>query len=181
MQQIETTLKKMGMVLEKLVQKVDEIDNRLKKLEEKVEGNSEKKFTSADLKNNLQNQNQMNSTSKPSSGASLGGSFGSSFLGSLAGAMAGMGLYNLLFNNDVSPEEFGKEMGMSEEEISNLDVSEIDSKLEEITSQLDEIDSKLSEMDSDLASDFDQDLQEGLSEWDSGDDFGGFDDGGDFA
>jgi len=143
-QNLENTLKKMGLVLEKLVKKIDELDKRVANLENK---DSEKKFSSEDLKANPQNQPQPQpqaSTSK----SSLGG-FGSSFLGSMAGVMAGMGLYNLLFNHSVSPDEFGKEIGMSDNEInevleSNLD--EIDAKLDELDSKMEELDSKLEEL-----------------------------------
>ena len=149
MNNIENTLKKMGLVIEKLAQKIDEIDKRLEKIEKNL-GEGEKKFSSQDLKANPQIQqtqtNQANSTSK----SSLGG-FGSSFLGSMAGAAAGMGLYHLLFDHSVSPENLGVNLGMSENEIneamdSNFD--DIDERLSEIDSKLDEIDSKLDSDDS---------------------------------
>ena len=170
---IENTLKKMGLVLEKVVKKVDELDKRVAKIEEKV-GSNEKKFSSEDLKAPQTNQN---STSK----SSLSG-FGSSFLGSMAGAMAGMGLYNLLFNNSVSPAEFGHEIGMNETEINealeaNLD--EIESKLDELDSKIEELDSKMDElsedvMDSDYYESYEEDLAD--NEFDSGfDDIDGFD------
>jgi hypothetical protein len=100
--QIENTLKKMGLVLEKVVQKVDELDKRVAKIEEKL-GDKEKSFSSADFTTQTQ-QTSQNSASKSTSG------FGSSFLGSMAGAMAGMGLYNLLFNHSVSPVELGEHL-----------------------------------------------------------------------
>lgn len=172
-QQIENTLKKMGMVLEKVVQKVEEIDKRLAKIEEKL-GEGEKKFTSADLKAQPQ-QPQASSTS----GSSLGG-FGSSFLGSMAGTMAGIGLYNLLFNHSVTPQEFGKDLGMSEDEISKVleeNFDEIDSKLEEIDSKLDELDEKIDEIDNDTDV-MNTDYFESYEEEDISDDMfgGGFDD-----
>jgi len=162
--QIENTLKKMGMVLEKLVQKVDEIDKRVAKLEEA----KEKKFSSQDLKAQPQPEPKQ-STSQSSGG------FGSSFLGSLAGAFAGIGLFNLLFNNSVTPNEFGKDIGMSEDEISKLEdnFNEIDSKLEEIDSKLEELDSKLTDEDV-----MNTDYFESYEEDDTNDDMfgGGFDD-----
>ena len=170
-QNLENTLKKMGLVLEKVVKKVDELDKRLAKIEEKI-GNDEKKFSSEDLKSNPQmNQTAQNSTSK----SSLGG-FGSSFLGSMAGAMAGMGLYNLLFNHSVTPEEFGKEIGMDESEINEAlesSLDEIDSKLDEIDSKIEELDAKLDELDNEdvLSGDYES-FDEGLAS----EDFGGFDD-----
>ena len=174
---IENTLKKMGLVLDKLVQKVDEIDKRVAKLEEKL-GENEKKFSSEDLKATPQTQTPQSSASS----SSLGG-FGSSFLGSMAGAMAGMGLYNLLFNHSVTPAEFGHELGMNDEEINEAlesSLEEIDSKLDEIDSKIEELDSKLDElqnedvMNSDYFESYEEDL--GDNDFDSGfDDFGGFD------
>jgi len=174
MTNIENTLKKMGMVLEKLVQKVDDIDKRVAKLEEKL-GEEEKKFTSQDLKATPQ------TTPTPSTSKSSLGGFGSSFLGSMAGAMAGMGLYNLLFNHSVTPEEFGRDIGMDDNEIQevlNENFDEIDSKLEEIDSKLEELDSKINEMDSEdvMNSDYFESYEEESNDFDSGfDDFDGFD------
>ena len=178
MNNIENTLKKMGLVIEKLAQKIDEMDKRLEKIEKNV-GEGEKKFSSQDLKANPQMQQpttQANSTSK----SSLGG-FGSSFLGSMAGAAAGMGLYHLLFDHSVSPENLGENLGMSEKEIneamdSNFD--DIDERLSEIDSKLDEIDAKLDSddsgdvMNSDYYENYEED--EGDSDFDSG--FDDFDD-----
>jgi len=180
-QNIENTLKKMGMVLEKLVQKVDELDKRVAKIEEKL--TDEKKFSSADLKTAQPAQAQT-----ASGGFSSG--FGSSFLGSMAGAMAGMGLYNLLFNHSVSPAEFGHEIGLNDTEIDNVlnsEFDEIQSKLDEIDSKLDEIDEKVDSMASDdiMNNDYYESYEEGLEEntdfFGGADDFGDFDDfGGDF-
>ncbi|ACM92508.1 BdrA1 [Nautilia profundicola AmH] len=144
-QNIENTLKKMGLVLEKLVQKVDELDKRVSKLEE---SSGSKKFSSEDLK---APQNQKNSTSNVSSSG-----FGGSFLGSLAGAIAGMGLYNLLFNHNVSPVQMGESLGMESNEINEVlqnDLSEIDSKLDEIDSKLEELDAKIDDVSADLDED----------------------------
>jgi len=174
-QNIENTLKKMGLVLEKLVTKVDEIDKRLAKIEEK----SEKKFSSEDLKTP-----QIEQTSNSTSKSSLGG-FGSSFLGSLTGAMAGMGLYNLLFNHSVSPVEMGQTLGMDTDEINNIlenDLNEINSKLDEIDSKLDELDSRVDEiasnddvMDNEYYESYDEEVSD--NDFDSGfDDFDGLDD-----
>jgi len=179
MNNIENTLKKMGLVIEKLAQKIDEMDKRLEKIEKNA-GEGEKKFSSQDLKMNPQMQqpqtNQANSTSK----SSLGG-FGSSFLGSMAGAMAGMGLYNMLFNNSVTPAEFGHELGMNEEEINEAienNFDDIDERLSEIDSKLDDIDSKLNTtndgevMNSDYYENYEED--ESDSDFESG--FDDFDD-----
>jgi septation ring formation regulator EzrA len=170
--EIENTLKKMGIVLEKLAIKVDEIDKRLSKIEEKL-GDKEKKFSSEDLKTNQQmQQSQM----KASSSNSLGG-FGSSFLGSLTGTMAGMGLYHLLFDHSVTPESLGERLGMNENEIENVDLDNIDEKLNEIDSKLDEIDEKLSSNDV-MENDYFESYEEntGDTDFESGfDDFDGFD------
>ena len=173
---IENTLKKMGMVLEKLVQKVDELDKRVAKIEEKV---GEKKFSSEDLKAVQTPQTQ---TQTSASKSSLSG-FGGNFLGSMAGAMAGMGLYNLLFNHSVSPAEFGHDIGLNDSEINELldnQMSEIDSKLDDIDSKLDELDSKVDSLASEdvMNSDYFESYEEDLSDNDFD---GGFDDfGGDF-
>ncbi|WP_457563950.1 hypothetical protein [Caminibacter pacificus] len=183
MQNMENTLKKMGMVLEKLVQKVDELDKRVAKIEEKL-GEGEKKFSSQDLKAAQPQQNQPQS----STSGSFGSGFGSSFLGSMAGAMAGMGLYNLLFNHSVSPAQFGHDIGLDEQEINNVldnELSEIDSKLDEIDSKLDELDTKVDELSDEVASDdimnndYYESYEEGLEE--NTDFFGGIDDFGDFG
>lgn len=140
--EIENTLKKMGLVLEKVVQKVDELDKRVKVLEEKV--NKEKNFSSQDFQ-------KTSSQTQTSSSVNSGG-FGSSFLGSLAGSMAGMGLYNLLFNHSVSPVEFGREVGLNDEEIDGVlqnDLQNIDNQLEEIDTKLDELDDKVSQLQQD--------------------------------
>ena len=180
-QNIENTLKKMGLVLEKLVQKVDELDKRVSVLE----SNTEKKFSSGDF----QAQQQKTPTTGSTSNASLGG-FGSSFLGSLTGAMAGMGLYNLLFNHNVSPVEMGENLGMDEKEIDQVlqsDMDEIENKLDEIDAKLDELDDKLSDTNEDIMSNeyyenyedevSDNDFEGGYSDFDGLDDFGGFDGG----
>ena len=166
---IENTLKKMGLVIEKLAKKVDELDKKINELEKK----EDKKFSSEDLKSN---QSNLNSTPQSSNASS----FGSSFLGSMAGAMAGMGLYNLLFNNSVSPTELGQNLGMDEKEINEMlqsDFNEIESKLEEIDAKLEELDNKLDEnvaeedvMQNDYFESYEEEL--GDNDFDSGfDDF----------
>ncbi len=166
--QIENTLKKMGLVLEKLVQKVDELDKRVAKLENGE--TDEKKFSAADF----QKTQTQSSTSK-----SLSSGFGSSFLGSMTGAVAGMGLYNLLFNHSVSPVEMGHDMGMNDQEIDNIlqnDINDMDTKLDEIDTKLDELDSKIDTMaDNDIMnSDYFENYDE--EDIDSGNFGGGFDD-----
>jgi phage shock protein A len=69
--EIENTLKKMGIVLEKLAEKIDELDKRVARIEEKL-GEKEKKFSSEDLKANPQMQQpQMKASSSTGSGPYL--------------------------------------------------------------------------------------------------------------
>ncbi len=146
-QNLENTLKKMGLVLEKLVQKVDELDKRVTKLE-----GDGKKFSSGDLKAKAPETNSTSGSSSNTFSNSLGGSF----LGSMAGAMAGMGLYNLLFNHNVTPVQMGESLGMDSSEINEVlqnDLSEIDSKLDEIDEKLEELDAKIDDVASDVEED----------------------------
>ena len=147
---IENTLKKMGLVIEKLAQKVDELDKRVAKLEEKKFSSSVKSSTPA-----------LNNTS-----TSSGSGFLSSLFGSAVGAFAGMSLFNALFNNDVKPQEFANEIGVDENEL-----NEIESKLDEINSKLEEVDSKLDEVaNNDYFEDYENELAD--NDFDSGfDDF----------
>jgi len=172
MQNIENTLKKMGLVLEKLVQKVDELDKRVKNIEEKLV--EKKEFSSSDFK--TQNHQSANaSTTSTMSG------FGTTFLGSLTGTMAGMGLYNLLFNHSVTPAQFGHEIGLDDKEIDEL----LNKEFDEIDSKLDEIDSKLEELDEKIENISDEDVMQNdyFEDYEAEDDldfYGGVDDfGGD--
>jgi len=117
MDNVENTLKKMALVLDKVVKKVEELDKRVSRLEQSISGGQ---MEQKDTKSAAQ------------------GSFGSSFLGSLAGVVAGMGLYNLLFNNSVSAEDFANKLGVDE--------SEIEEKLENIDEKLEDIDKELEEL-----------------------------------
>jgi peptidoglycan hydrolase CwlO-like protein len=179
--EIENTLKKMGLVIEKLAGKVDELDKRVSKLEEK-ELKGEKRFSSEDF----QNQSQINSA-KTVNSSKFSGGFGSGFLGSLTGSMAGMGLYHLLFDYSVTPENFGESLGMDKNEINETidnDFDNIDERLDEIDNKLDEIDQKLDEENSDNSDDImDNDYYESYennlpdNDFDSGfDDFDGIED-----
>jgi len=168
-QNIENTLKKMGMLIEKLALKVDELDKRVAKLEEK-------KFSSNDFKSNNEKTQVANSNTS---------AFGSSFLGSLTGAFAGMGLYNLLFNHNVTPKDFGENIGLDDNQINEVlqnDISEIDTKLDEIDAKLEEIDSKIDEaslnqdvMDSEYFESYEEEVSD--NDFEGGfDDFEGLDD-----
>jgi peptidoglycan hydrolase CwlO-like protein len=170
MQNIENTLKKMGLVLEKLVQKVDELDKRVKNIEEKLV--EKKEFSSSDFKTQPASQTSSSSAS----------GFGSSFLGSLTGTMAGMGLYNLLFNHSVTPAQFGHEIGLDDKEIDELlnkEFDEIDSKLDEIDSKLEELDEKIENISNEdvMQNDYfeDYEAEDDLDFYGGVDDFGGDD------
>jgi prefoldin subunit 5 len=168
-QNIENTLKKMGLVLEKVVQKVEELDKRVTKLE----SGEEKKFTSEDFKKSQ--TTAQNSVSNVSSSG-----FGSGFLSSLAGTMAGMGLYNLLFNRNVTPVEMGESLGMSNNEVEEIlqnDLNDIDAKLNDIDSKLEELDAKIDDVSSDDGDVMDNEYFENYEDEVSDNDFeGGFDD-----
>jgi len=160
-QNIENTLKKMGIVLEKLVEKIDALEKRVAKLEEKNETNAK----------NVQD------LAKPTSQ----NTFASGFLGSMAGSMAGMGLYNLLFNNHVSANEFGESLGLGRDELNEIlqnDFNQIDNKLDEIDDKLAQIDEKIEGISNDLNEDaMDSDYFESYEGEVNDTDFeGGFDD-----
>ncbi len=131
---VEETLKKMGVVLEKVVQKVDELEKRVINLEQKVLAEKGKELK----------ESERTSFSQPqqSNLQSSGSGFGTGFLSSLLGSFAGMSLFSLLFNNNVSSHEFAENVGVSDTEL-----SEIDHKLEEIDQKLDEIDEKIDSID----------------------------------
>ncbi|WP_456399764.1 hypothetical protein [Persephonella sp.] len=139
MNNTEETLKKMAIVIEKISQKVDELDKRITKLEMNRLADNNKNITEAEKQ--VQNINREGS----------GSAFGKGFMGSLLGSFAGMGLFNLLFNSNVSSEELAKEVG-----VSDVDSSELDKKLEELagnTEQLEENIEKIEPSDQEVAMD----------------------------
>ena len=170
---IENTLKKMAIVLDKVVKKVDELDKRVTKLEMKVLAEKGEK-TDRTITPQPQTPQAQPQTS---SGSGFGG-FGTGFLSSLLGSFAGMSLFNMLFNNNVSAHEVAEKAGISEEELSQLEekldnlsqeVSEIDQKLDDIDSSLDNL--ALDENDTDVGfADYTD------ADFDTGFDFDGFDD-----
>ncbi len=173
-QNIENTLKKMAVVLEKVVKKVDELDQRVTKLEMKLLSEEGKKGSSTSVSTQPQQPVQ---SAQPQTGSGGMGGFGTGFLSSLLGSFAGMSLFNLLFNNDVSPHEVAEKAGLSEDELKDIEekldnlsqeVSEIDEKLDSIDQNLDDIASSDMDTGMDFA-DFEPDVDEGF-------DFGGFDD-----
>ena len=174
LQNIENTLKKMGIVLERVVNKLDELDKRISQIEKKIE-NNEKTFSSKDFKTDAQTEQNPISNK---------GVLGNNFLGSMLGTMAGMGLYNLLFNHSITPVEFGESLGMNQNEINEVlenDFDEIDTKLDDIDNKIDELDEKIDQleqeniMNNDYFENYEEDI--GDSDFESGfDDFDGFDD-----
>lgn len=136
---LENTLKKMGVVLEKVVKKVDELEKRVVNLEQKMLANKGQELKESEkLQTPQPQQSNLHSS---------GMGFGTGFLSSLLGSFAGMSLFNLLFNNNVSAHEFAENAG-----VSDVELSEIDQKLEEIDQKLEEIDEKIENIDdSDLA------------------------------
>ncbi len=173
LQNIENTLKKMGIVLERVVNKLDELDKRVSHIEKKIE-NNEKTFSSKDFKTDA--QTKQNSISNKSV-------FGNNFLGSILGTMTGMGLYNLLFNHSITPVEFGESLGMNQNEINGIlenDFDEIDTKLDNIDNKIDELDEKIDKMENEnvMNNDYFENYGEDIvdNDFDSGfDDFDGFD------
>ena len=126
---LENTVKKMAIILEKVANKVDELDKRVRKLEMKVLTESAKE------ENKVVQQTPQTTQSQQSS--SFGG-FGTGFLSSLLGSFAGMSLFSLLFNHNVSAEEVAKENGFSDEQLAEIDekLANIDEKLEEIEEKI---------------------------------------------
>ncbi len=154
---LENTLKKMGVVLEKVVQKVDELEKRVVNLEQKMLAEKGREF-----KENIQTQQPQTQNMQSRTG------FGTGFLSSLLGTFAGMSLFSLLFNNSVSAHEFAENAG-----VSDTDLSEIDQKLEEIDQKLEELDEKIDDIDSgNLTEMEDEPLREDFGYTDTGFDFG---------
>lgn len=144
-QNIENTLKKMAIVLDKVVKKVDELDRRVSKLEQQIlaeKGKEEKQTT--------ETQTPVSQPIQPQQSGFTSSGFGGSFLGSLLGSFAGLSLFNLLFNNSVSAEEVAKEAGVEPEAL-----KEIDEKLDEISQQIEEVDQKIENIEEEITSDDD--------------------------
>ena len=176
-QNIDATLKKIGMVLEKMVQKINEIDARVTKLEQKALPEA-KSLPKVEAHPSPANVSKTPTISQQSSGG-----FGHSFLGSLAGAMAGMGLYNLLFDHNVSASDFGHQLGIdSDDAMLQENLENIDEKLQELDEKIDTLDDKLDTVaqdteDFDSLQDFDNfDSANDESDFDFDDFGGGFDD-----
>ncbi|WP_457622701.1 hypothetical protein [Persephonella sp.] len=123
MENTEKTLKKMAILIEKISQKIDELDERVQKLE--MKSLSQKPETDHSPHKNLTDQS---STQTLKSG----------FLGSLLGTFAGMSLFNILMDDKVSPEDVARETGISEADLTNME-----EKLEEISEKIDEIEEKI--------------------------------------
>ena len=123
MENTEKTLKKIAILIEKISEKIDELDERVKKLE--MRSLSQKAETEQIQNKNLTEQ-------------SSGQSFKSGFLGSLLGTFAGMSLFNILLDDKIIPEDVARETGISEAEISH-----IEEKLEEISEKVENIEEKI--------------------------------------
>jgi len=152
---LEDTVKKMGIVLEKVVQKIDELDKRVTKLEQQMLAEKGK-----EIKEQQSNQPQTQQNVTPTTHSGFGGSgFGTGFLSSMLGSFAGMSLFNLLFNHNVSAHELAQQTG-----VDDADLTEIDQKLEEIDQKIDELDEKIENIDQDLenAEFTDETLGEGI-------------------
>ncbi|MEO1942064.1 MAG: hypothetical protein ABGW77_04145 [Campylobacterales bacterium] len=213
---MDETLKKMGMLLEKIAVKVDELDKRLKSLEGKVNyledevlrlggtsagitpgvttpstGTASPFANSSPSPNNQPGAGTQSGTpsqTPPPSGIAGAGHFetstgtqrsfssagfssnpqphtqstgpsaaavgGSSFLGSLLGSFAGMGLFNAIFNRDVSAEDVAKASGSEENETSD----DLSKKLDELSAKIDQLESQVEEQN------FEEDVDEMIDE-----------------
>ncbi len=124
MADVEKTLRKMALVLDRVVHKVEEIDDRVRKLEHKMEV----------LEKNVKKSDAVSkSDSLPAAG---------SFLGSLAGVVAGLGLYHLLFDDTITPEDLAHQMGMEESGLESIEekIEDIDNEIEDLLAHMDSID-----------------------------------------
>jgi len=156
---LENTVKKMAIVLEKLAKKVDELDKRVQKLELKslAKGESSTQTSTNQPVNYAQPQN-------------TGSGFGTGFLSSLLGSFAGMSLFSLLSNRDVSAEEVAKEAGISDEELSQIEekLDSIDEKLSQIEDELDSQDlADLGDVEPDVYGYEDIDTDVGFDDFDT--------------
>ena len=166
-QNFDATLQKMGLILEKVVQKIDELDARVAKLEEKMEA---KKLPAPNhTKLSPPPQTAQANTSTPST------SWSQSFLGSLAGAMAGMGLYNLLFNHDITPTQLQNQFHTDTQGLDES-LEQIEEKLDTLDDKLDTLDEKIDLLEEDIPTDNDFGGIEDLDIDADFDGFGGFDD-----
>ena len=125
MADVQKSLEKIGLVLDKLVEKVDELDKRVAKLEER----------NTNISQNTKKERSVSSSNTFSGAAS-------SFLGALGGVVAGMGLYHLLFDDDIEPKDFANSLGVDHTkiDIENIGekVDELDEELERLIAQVDE-------------------------------------------
>ncbi|MRI84109.1 MAG: hypothetical protein C6I00_06785 [Nitratiruptor sp.] len=144
MANVEKSLQKVALVLDRLVQKVEEIDKRLKRVEERVLNSSqeegrENKGPGRGMELSKGNMAPSQEALSPRSTSSFGANAGASFLGSLAGVVAGMGLYHLLFDDGVEPKEMAEKMGMDESALEGIEerLAGIEEQLEDLDQELD--------------------------------------------
>ena len=132
MADIQKSMEKMALVLEKLVQKVDELDKKVEQLQQ------QKSTGGASAQ-------KLGDVSKSST---------NSFLGAMAGAVAGLGLAHILFDDSITPQDVANQLGVEpsalediEEKIEGLDekLEDIDSELEELLAQTEEFDDGISD------------------------------------
>ncbi len=129
---IENTLKKMAIILDRTVKKIDELEKRVSKLEQQV----------LSEKGKISEEKTVQQSIHPQSSGFSSSGFGSGFLGSLLGSFAGLSLFNILFNNNVSAEEVAREAGVDTESL-----HEIEQKLDEISQQVEDINQKLEDIE----------------------------------
>jgi phage shock protein A len=155
---LENTVKKMAIILEKLAKKVDELEKRVQKLELKTLAKNDSSNQSYPVPQS--NQQPQSSTS----------SFSTGFLSSLLGSFAGMSLFSLLFNNNISAQDVAKETGISEDELSQIEekLESIDEKLASIEENLDEDFLENNILLEDIYEDVDEDMDFGDFETDIG-------------
>ncbi|MRJ02511.1 MAG: hypothetical protein GXO19_01015 [Epsilonproteobacteria bacterium] len=193
MADVEKSLKKMGLIIDRLVQKVEEMDRRLKALEEGQRTAPGGGKMGGEKVGAVSKGNE-SATAPGATGPSFGKTLGTSFLGSLAGAVAGMGLYNLLFNDDVAPQAMAEKMGVDTSALEGFALDGLEEKIEGLDEKLDELDKELDDMlaqveefdDGITDADFEEmSLDDYLASEEGGDlfdtDFGGDFGGGDFG
>jgi predicted nucleic acid-binding Zn-ribbon protein len=116
MADVQKSMQKMALVLERLVQKVDELEQKIERLQQQKSGGDEK-----------------------SGGVSKSGT--GSFLGAMAGAVAGLGLAHILFDDSIAPQDVANHLGLEPGALENIEekIEGIDEKLEDMDKELEEL------------------------------------------
>jgi prefoldin subunit 5 len=123
----QKSMQKIALVLEKLARKVDEVDTRLRRLEERVEGGGQKEAAAA--------QKSAQVTKSDTANAAMG-----SFLGSMAGTMAGLGLFHLIFDDRIEPAAVAGALGVENA------LGDLEAKVEDLGEKIDTLDQDLDEL-----------------------------------